>query len=120
MLISNYTTIASLGVTISSMKKDTVQEIFSHPADGSIRRTEIKVVGGNITVNAHKTDAIIVQAKGDTATLGAKATLHDGVLRITSSSALRYFLQKSRIDLILTVPEDMPIAMKFFWRCSYH
>jgi len=96
------------------MEKDKVQEIFSHAADGNIQQTEIKIVGGNITVNARKTDTITVQVKGDTATLGAKAAIENGVLRITSSSALRYSLQKSRIDLILTVPEEMPVSMKFF------
>jgi hypothetical protein len=88
-------------------------EVFQTPRK-DIEQIRIKIVGGNIRINAHKTDDIKIWAKGDIATLGAKASVQGKELLVTSSSALRYFAQKSRIDLIFEVPEDMAVSMNFF------
>ncbi|MGW3044489.1 hypothetical protein ACWC9T_31600 [Kitasatospora sp. NPDC001159] len=81
---------------------------------GRIKRVEIKIVGGNIRLDFARRDTVAVKAKGDTATLGATATAHKDVLRIGSSSALRYFRQKGRIDLILELPEETAVDIKVF------
>ena len=81
---------------------------------GQISRVEIDIIGGNIRIDATKRADVVVTAKGDVKTLGAKASVHGNVLRITSSSALRYFVQRGRIDLVLDVPEDIAIDIKVF------
>lgn len=83
-------------------------------APGQISRVEIDIIGGNIRIDATKRADVVVTAKGDVKTLGAKASVHGDVLRITSSSALRYFTQRGRIDLVLDVPEATAIDIKVF------
>ncbi|GAB3897474.1 hypothetical protein GCM10029964_080380 [Kibdelosporangium lantanae] len=97
---------------MSKQSDNTIDVFASEP--GQIRRVEIDIVGGNIRINATKGNTVKVRAKGDVKTLGAKASVHRDVLRIGSSSALRYFIQKSRIDLILDVPEETAIDIKVF------
>ncbi|GGP03237.1 hypothetical protein LDL08_11570 [Nonomuraea glycinis] len=96
------------------MSPDGTVEVFRSTQPGQIKRVEIRIVGGNIRINAIDTGTVNVTALGDVATLGAQATVEGDVLRITSSSALRYFLQRSRIDLVLDVPEDTGIFIKVF------
>ncbi|MFC4107440.1 hypothetical protein ACFOX0_16100 [Micromonospora zhanjiangensis] len=81
---------------------------------GQVRRVNIDIVGGNIRLNASRRDTVAVRAKGDTATLGAKAHVAGDVLHIGSSSAWRYFRQRGRIDLILDLPNDMDVDIKVF------
>jgi hypothetical protein len=92
---------------------DTV-DVFSSDEPGRIKRVEIKIVGGNIRIDASRRSTVTVKARGDVKTLGATATVHEDVLRIGSSSALRYFLQRSRIDLVLDVPNETEIDIKVF------
>ena len=89
-------------------------DVFSSDEPGRIKRVEIKIVGGNIRINASRRSTVAVKAKGDVKTLGATATEHGHVLRIGSSSALRYFLQRSRIDLVLDVPNETEIDINVF------
>ena len=96
----------------NNMTNDLIDVFRSSRKD--IERIKIKIVGGNIHIKAQKSDDIKIQAKGDTATLSAKAEIQGNELIITSSSTLRYFVQKSRIDLVIEMPEDMAIAMSFF------
>ncbi|GAA4566626.1 hypothetical protein [Planotetraspora kaengkrachanensis] len=96
------------------MASDSRVEVFRSPQPGQIKRVEIRIVGGNIRINALDTDMVTVTAHGDVATLGAQAGVQGDILHITSSSALRYFLQKSRIDLVLDVPEDIGVFIKVF------
>ncbi|KAB8196078.1 hypothetical protein FH608_011535 [Nonomuraea phyllanthi] len=96
------------------MSSDSSVEVFRSTQAGQIKRVEIRIVGGNIRINALKTQTVTVKALGDVATLGAKAAVEGDVLHITSSSALRYFVQKSRIDLVLDVPEDTGVFIKVF------
>ncbi|MDR8415213.1 hypothetical protein MTP10_41585 [Nonomuraea sp. 3-1Str] len=96
------------------MSSDGTVEVFRSTRPGQIKRVEIRIVGGNIRINAIDTDTVHVTALGDVATLGARATVEGDVLRITSSSALRYFLQRSRIDLVLDVPEDTGVLIRVF------
>jgi hypothetical protein len=88
-------------------------EVFASEP-GQIRRVEIDIFGGNIRINATNRSTVVVTAKGDVKTLGAKASVCRDVLRIGSSSALRYFIQRGRIDLIVDVPEDTEIDIKVF------
>lgn len=96
------------------MASESTVEVFRSIQPGQIKRVEIRIVGGNIRINAIDTDTVTVTALGDVATLGAQATVQGDVLHITSSSALRHFLQKSRIDLVLDVPEDTGVFIKVF------
>jgi hypothetical protein len=98
----------------TTVSSDSRVEVFRSTQPGHIKRVEIRIVGGNIRINAIDTDVVTVTALGDVATLGAQAGLQGDVLHITSSSALRYFLQKSRIDLVLDVPEDTGVFVKVF------
>ncbi|MDP9841738.1 hypothetical protein [Streptosporangium lutulentum] len=96
------------------MSSDKSVEVFRSTKAGLIKRVEIRIVGGNIRINAVKTTTVTVKALGDTATLGAEASVKGDVLHIGSSSALRYFRQKGRIDLVLDVPEETAIFIKVF------
>jgi hypothetical protein len=64
-----------------------IVDVFSSEEPGRIKRVEIKIVGGNIRINASRRSTVAVKAKGDVETLGATATVHGHVLRIGSSSA---------------------------------
>jgi hypothetical protein len=79
-----------------------------------VRRVDINIVGGNIRLNATRSDVVVVRAKGDIGTLGATARVTGDVLRIGSSSALRYFRQRGRIDLVLDLPEDTDVDINVF------
>ncbi|MGW0808010.1 hypothetical protein [Nonomuraea sp. NPDC002799] len=96
------------------MSSDSRVEVFRSTESGQIKRVEIRIVGGNIRINAIDADTVTVAALGDVATLGPQAAVRGDVLHVTSSSALRYFLQKSRIDLVLDVPEDTGVFIKVF------
>ncbi|MFE9580555.1 hypothetical protein ACFYO1_29540 [Nocardia sp. NPDC006044] len=88
----------------------TVDVFRSEP--GQIKNIVVRIVGGNIRLSYSKRDIIAVRAEGDTATLGANAAVHGDTLHIGSSSTLRYFAQRARIDLIIDCPEEISVSIK--------
>jgi hypothetical protein len=79
-----------------------------------IRRVEVDIVGGNIRINAADRQDVAIHTDGDVRTLGARTKVDGDVFRVESSSALRYFLQRGRIDLVLDVPAAAAIDIRVF------
>lgn len=53
----------------TAVSSDSSVEVFRSTEADLIKRVEIRIVGGNIRINAVKTETVTVRALGDTATL---------------------------------------------------